>query len=205
MSTVRLRHALRADLPTIVDIWVDAFTDDPYFRWIAPDDDRWHAFGRDWLTLIAELTFEHGHTFIGERADVAVAWSPPDLELMTPDDLDRARGIIAAHAGEARADESFATIEDAYAHFLQTPHWTLQYLGVRSTDQGTGLGTAAVAPGLARCDDDGMPCSLMSSNVRNVPFYERLGFTVAAEAWTPDGVTALRPMHRAARATTTTD
>jgi hypothetical protein len=43
----------------------------------------------------------------------------------------------------------------------------------------------------------------MSSTGRNVPFNERLGFTVAAEAWTPDGVTALRPMHRAARATTT--
>ena len=199
MGTVRLRHALRADLPTIVDIWVDAFTDDPYFRWIAPNDDRRRTFLRAWLTLIVNLTFEHGHTFVGDPADVAIAWSPPDLELMTPDDLERARGIIAAHAGEARADESCATLECAYAHFLATPHWTLQYIGVRRANHGTGLGTAAVAPGLARCDHDGMSCSLMSSNVRNVPFYERLGFKVAAEAWTPDGATALRPMHRAAR------
>ena len=53
MKTVRLRHAVRADLPTIVDIWVDAFTDDPYFRWVQPDDDRWPAFGTAWLTFIA--------------------------------------------------------------------------------------------------------------------------------------------------------
>lgn len=40
-----LRHALRRDLGAIVDLWVDAFADDPYLRWIQPDDQRWPAFG----------------------------------------------------------------------------------------------------------------------------------------------------------------
>jgi hypothetical protein len=50
----------------------------------------------------------------------------------------------------------------------------------------------------ARCDHVGMPCSLVSSNGRNVRFYERFGFRVAAEAPTPHGAATLRPMHRAA-------
>jgi hypothetical protein len=40
-----LRHALRADLATVVEIWVDAFARDPYLRWIQPDDARWPDFG----------------------------------------------------------------------------------------------------------------------------------------------------------------
>jgi len=203
MSTVRLRHALRADLPTIVDVWVDAFADDPYFRWIQPDDDKWPAFFTAWVTFILGLTFERGHTFIADPPDAAVAWIPPDLQFATPDDVARGQRIIAEHAGETRAQEAFDTIAAARASFLEEPHWTLQYIGVRQAKQGTGLGVAAVAPGLARCDNDGLPCSLVSSNTRNVSFYERLGFRVAADVDVPGGAATLRPMHRAARATFT--
>ena len=80
---------------------------------------------------------------------------------------------------------------------LEAPHWTLQYIGARTAQRGTGLGAAAVAPGLRVCDDEQRPCELVSTNPRNVSFYERLGFHVTAEVPTPDGATALRAMHRA--------
>jgi len=203
MGTTHLRHALRADLPTIVDIWVDAFTDDPFFRWIEPADDRWPTFGTAWLTLIAELTFERGHTLIVDPPAAAIAWVPPDIELVNADAVTRAREVIAAHAGETRADEALATFVAARAHLLEEPHWTLQYIGVRRSEQSSGFGSAAAAPGLVRCDADGLPCCLISTNPKNVPFYERHGFRVAAEVPTPDGAATLRPMHRAARATFT--
>ena len=71
-----------------------------------------------------------------------------------------------------------------------------RYLGVRSSATGRGLGAAAVAPTLAAIDRDRLPCGLTSSNPRNLPFYERLGFTVAAEVHSPDGRVTLRPMVR---------
>lgn len=196
---VRMRHALRADLPGIVELWVDAFAGDPYLRWIQPDDELWPAFGAAWMTFVAELAFERGHTYLDDQAEVAIAWIPPDLSLVSPDDVVRGRGIIEAHAGEERADEAFTTILAARSHSMEEPHWTLQYLGVRSGHQGRGLGAAAVAPMLDVCNADGLPCGLVSSNARNVPFYARFGFEVAAEVPTPDGAAALRPMHRAAQ------
>jgi len=196
MSTVRLRHALRTDLPTVVDIWVDAFTDDPFLRWMQPDDAAWPAFGTAWLTFVAELCFERGHMYLADPDDVAIAWIPPDVAFATADDVARGSGIIAQHAGQTKADEAFATIVTARQHLLEEPHWTLQYVGVRRARHGTGLGGAAVGPGLARSDDEGLPCSLVSTNARNVPFYERLGFTVAVEVPTPDGSATLRPMQR---------
>ena len=111
----------------------------------------------------------------------------------------RGRAIIAEHAGEARADEAVATIMAARGHALDEPHWTLQYLGVRPARQGAGLGTVAVAPMLDVCDIEGLPCVLVSTNPRNLPFYERLGFQVDGEVPTPDGAAVMRPMHRAPR------
>jgi ribosomal protein S18 acetylase RimI-like enzyme len=84
----------------------------------------------------------------------------------------------------------------ARGYSIEEPHWTLQYLGVRPSAQGRGLGARVVSPTLAAVDADGLPCGLVSSNTRNVSFYERLGFAVAAEVPTPDGAVVLRPMHR---------
>jgi GNAT superfamily N-acetyltransferase len=191
-----LRHALRRDLPAISDVWVDAFAADPYLRWIEPDDQRWPAFGGAWMTFIVELAFERGHTYLDDSADVAVAWIPPDLSLVGPDDLARGRAIIAEHAGENRAEEALATIVRARGHAVEDAHWTLQYIGVRPGRAGAGVGAAAVAPLLGVCDAEALPCGLVSTNRRNVSFYERLGFRVDAEVETPDGVAVMRPMHR---------
>lgn len=191
----RLRHAVLADLPAVVDVWVDAFAGDPFLRWMSGGS-SWSDFGPPWMAFIADRCFQRGHTFVDEVRDVAIAWIPPDLSMVSPDDMVRGRGIIAEHAGEERADEALATIVQARAALTEGTHWTLQYVGVRSP--GRGLGAEAVAPGLARVDDDGLSCALVSTNPANVSFYRRLGFEITVEIPTPDGAATIRPMLRSA-------
>lgn len=194
-----LRHALRRDLAAIVEVWVEAFAADPFLRWIEPDDQRWPGFGTKWMTFIASLAFERGHTYLADPADVAVAWVPPDVSLVGSDDIERGRAIIASQAGDQRAAEALGTIMAARGHALDESHWTLQYIGVRPNRQGAGLGGAAVLPLLSVCDAEAVACGLVSTNPRNVGLYERLGFRPTAEVVTPDGRATLRPMHRAPR------
>ena len=196
MQGPQLRHALRADLPSVADVWVDAFTDDPYLRWMGGQSE-WSAFGPAWMMFIAELAFERGHTYLDSSASVAVAWIPPDLSFAQPDDVARGRAIIAAHAGETRAEDALASIMATRQYSLEVPHWTLQYVGVRAAGRGRGLGAVAVRPILDVCDAEGLACGLVSTNPRNVSFYERCGFRPVGEVVTPDGAATLRPMHRA--------
>lgn len=192
-----LRHAVRADLPAVVDTWLDAFSGDPFFRWIAPDDETWGRFGQAWLSFIGGLCFERGHTFLADQ--VAIAWIPPDLALVGPEDIARGRDLIAAHAGEQCADQALSAILEARGHAMEEPHWTLQYVGVRSAAQGSGLGAAVAEAGLTVVDRDGLPCGLTSTNPRNVSFYERLGFERVAEVAAAGGAATLTPMARAPR------
>src|SRR5207253_2372458 len=47
------------------------------------------------------------------------------------------------------------------------PHYYLEFLGTRRDRQGKGTGTAVMQPMLERCDAEGLPAYLESSNPRN--------------------------------------
>ena len=79
-----------------------------------------------------------------------------------------------------------------------TPHWYLAILGTEPALQGRGVGSALLAPVLARCDDEDLPAYLESSKAENVPFYERHGFRGMGELQVPEGP-SLWPMVREPR------
>jgi ribosomal protein S18 acetylase RimI-like enzyme len=56
------------------------------------------------------------------------------------------------------------------------PHWYLPLIGVDPACQGRGCGAALMRHALSRCDRDGAPAYLESTNPRNRPLYERHGF-----------------------------
>lgn len=196
---MRLRHALRRDLDDVADIWFDAFTGDPFLTWVGGGPERWAEFGPRWLRLVAETCFERGHTHVDADRRGAIAWIPPDLPFLDEAGGREAQLIIEASAGEERAGAAFETMQALGPLMRQDPHWTLQWVGVRSAWQGAGLGADLVGPGLSVADVDGLPTALVSSNPRNVPFYERQGFVVSGEVTTPDAAATIRAMERPAR------
>jgi MFS family permease len=69
-----------------------------------------------------------------------------------------------------------ATVLGTYMTMLDSgsyrkPHWYLWLLGVDPDRQGQGVGSALLAPILARADAEGLPCALETLTERNVWFY----------------------------------
>ncbi len=67
------------------------------------------------------------------------------------------------------------------------PHWMLDMVGVDSTRQGEGIGSALVRYGVERAEADCVPAFLETSKARNVPYYERFDFRVSHEEDAPEG------------------
>jgi len=55
------------------------------------------------------------------------------------------------------------------------------FLGVDPARQGNGYGTALLAETLRQVDELHMVSALESTNIANVPLYERFGFEVTGE------------------------
>jgi len=75
-------------------------------------------------------------------------------------------------------------------------HYYLEALGTRQDLQSKGVGSAVIGHMLARCDAEGMPAYLESSNLRNVPFYARHGFEPTGEIVCGKGAPTVTAMWR---------
>jgi predicted acetyltransferase len=81
----------------------------------------------------------------------------------------------------------------------EEPHWYLAAIGSDPQVRGTGYGNALLRSRLDRCDADGAPAYLESSNPDNIPYYLRFGFEVTGEIVMPGGGPSMWPMWRRPR------
>ena len=75
-----------------------------------------------------------------------------------------------------------------HEHYAIGPHWFLATIGVDPAHQGNGMGSALMAPVLARADEQRMPCYLETHTADNVRLYERHGFRVMEHIENPTTV-----------------
>jgi GNAT superfamily N-acetyltransferase len=177
-----VRAALRADVTQVCAVLARAFEDDPVARFLLPDARRrpggLRAFFR---AQIAGDLLAFGGVYTTDDYAGAALWAPPGKPPLTG--LRAIGGLLpvlpyVAGAGLPRALRFLAHMEKIHP---REPHWYLATLGTDPPRQGKGVGSALLAPVLARCDREGTRAYLESSKERNIPFYRRHGFEVTGE------------------------
>lgn len=169
-----VRPAGPHDRETCVAVMVTAFAADPLIRWMLPGPRQYVAWGPSVVGDYGGRAFEHGTAYLSADGAGAAMWLPPGVG---PDE-ESLGATMAQAVDEADHEAVFGLLERVDAAHPSEPHWFLPAIGVDPPAQGRGLGAALMAPMLERCDEEGAIAYLESSNVRNLPFYERLGFKV---------------------------
>jgi GNAT superfamily N-acetyltransferase len=172
VTTVRLARV--EDAPALAD----AFHADPISAHILPDADRRAAgLRRGMGHVLREVYLPAGGAWTTEdRAGVALWARPGDPK---PSALQELRGLPTFVATFRRhLPRAMRAFGEAEKRRPAEPHWFLDVLAARPDRQGRGIGGALVRTGLAGADAAGVPAFLVTSNPRNVPLYEHLGFAV---------------------------
>ena len=168
----------RKNLSQVLSVMDRAFFDDPTVRWYHSDSpDTFALEHHQYVQLCAEAAFDHDGVHATSRYEGAAIWYPPgggvsdaDYEafkytMRNPDKMDRLSELAEA-CDEYRPKEA---------------HWTLELLAVDPAVQNGGIGSSLMSFGLEKTDRMALPVFLASSNPKNLPFYERLGFVGVAE------------------------
>ena len=179
-TTAEVRKARPADTAAVASALAAAFTDDPVFRWILPDDTARPAATRAFFDLVVEILAPHDDAWTTTAGVTGAAlWVPAGRAPMSDDRAERFAAELAelcAPHGD-RILELVGLMDQQHPH---EPHEDLWFVGVVPAAQGRGLGSALIAPVLQRADRAGHPAYLEATSPQNKALYERHGFRAAA-------------------------
>ena len=151
-----------SDAARVIDMLMLAFAADPPNRWLFPDA---HDYVRNFPKFVQGLggsAFANGTAFMTSDCSGAILWLAPNVG---PDEE-------APHASSRRTSRGQAggpRRRDGRmgGYHPQEPHWYLPFIGVDPSRQGAGIGAALLRPMLEKCDADGLPAYVESSNPKN--------------------------------------
>lgn len=200
--SIDVRDARKSDIPALSRALGRAFHHDPVMTWMQPDADRRTAALPGFFAAVTR------HHFLpGSGVEVAVSrdgvgaaalWAPPGRWEQTPrEQIAMLPAAIRAFRGRLGAGRVLT--DQMKAAHPEEPHWYLAIIGSDPAVRGGGFGAALMGSRLDRCDAEGAPAYLESSNADNVPYYHRFGFEVTGEIMIPDGGPTLWCMWRPPR------
>lgn len=152
------------------------FASDPFLRWFWPD-------AQTYVEAVSIID-----SFAGDSVSLDCAWGTPDLTgvaLWLPPghtiDDEMVLGLFQQTMTPSRFETVVQVLGAIDTYHPKTPCWYLNMIAVDPAHQGQGLGSALMKAALARCDTEGIPAFLESSNPRNISLYLRHGFEVMGE------------------------
>lgn len=162
-----------ADRASAIDAVFLGFSADPFLRWFWPAPSS-YCNARDIIDLLAgdAATLGTGYQ-VAEFGGVAM-WLPPQYQLDEEKVMARFQETLPAE----RLSTAFQIFEALDQYHPKDDCWYLTMIAADPTRQGQGLGSLLMKTAVARCDEQGLPAFLESSNPMNITLYERHGFEV---------------------------
>ncbi len=187
---------LPSDADRAARLLAQAFHDDPVLNWLFTGSSDVQAALEAFFPVAMTSALTRGHLYRSPGWEAVAYWSPPGAHgMFNPEHRTTVDELVVGEIGLERAAETSQLGEILAAHHIAEPHFYLPFIGVSPEAQGTGKGKLVMQPVLDLCDLHGLPAYLESSNPRNIPFYQRLGFEITAE-FAADGGPPMAGMRR---------
>jgi ribosomal protein S18 acetylase RimI-like enzyme len=164
--------ANRTEADRVLNCVTLSFITEPLARWIYPEPSAFLTHLPRVIDFIGGGAFENGSAYRNDGFSAAALWLPPEV---SPDE-ERLMAFLEETVSPDKHKAMFATFDQMGKAHPEEPCWHLAFIGVDPALQGKGLGAALLTASLKRCDDDGLPAYLESTNPANQSLYRRFGF-----------------------------
>ena len=189
------------DAEALSDVLARAFSDDPGFAHVLPDErDRTERLRIFFETELHSVALPRGLVWTTEELLGAAVWGAPDgWRVPLTASLRDGPAMLRAF-GRRLPLALWSRLRMDAKHPKRPPHWYLAVLGVAPEWQGRGLGSLLMRPAFDEMDAARLPAYLETSTFRARTLYERHGFVVTGELNVPMGGPPIWLMWRDAEA-----
>jgi ribosomal protein S18 acetylase RimI-like enzyme len=167
-----------------------AFGQDPKMGYFVPDEGKRLEIARHHFEFLLRYGLIYGEVYTtSPRLEGVAVWLPAKKVEITLWRALRA-GLFRFRKGvgkEALERIIFFSeyIDTLHRRHMPGPHHYLFFIGVDPACQEKGYASRLIRPVLARLDNEGIPCYLVTQNEQNVALYEHYGFQMIEKSLVP--------------------
>jgi GNAT superfamily N-acetyltransferase len=185
-----VRLALDEEVDRLCSVLARAFADDPVSAHLIPGPRRRPGGLRAFFSIqMRQEVLPFGGAFTTDDLAGAALWVPPGRPPTPMRSAALALLPVVPYVAGRHLGRTVAGLVQIASLRPREPHWYLATLGTDPSRQRQGVGSALLAPVLARCDAEGARAYLESSKEANLPFYRRHGFEVSGQVRLAGGPT----------------
>ena len=185
MACPAIRQALPEDRPGVVATVAAAFARDPGWAFILGAE--YERLVAHFVAALFDVRVAFQNVWVADDLAAVAMWDSPGKSAAAPGHAESVWARYRATAGVEASDRLTRYNDAVAAASPAEPHWYLGVLATHPKRQREGLATALLTPILEEAGRLGIACCLETSTADNRRFYERRGFTQAAEIALPGG------------------
>jgi ribosomal protein S18 acetylase RimI-like enzyme len=169
----------QTQIQKVANVLAQCFIDDPSFVLVFGETpNKLNALNAFFESFVADA-MQRGEIIIAPEEQGACVWYPAEVEIFNEkfeQTLVEIVSIVSHFAGEESGKRFEHLIQKVGAHEPKQPHCEVFFIGLKPSARGKGIGKSLLKPILDYADIRQVGCYLVSSNIRNISFYERHGF-----------------------------
>ncbi len=178
----------KKDIEKAVDVFVNAYSDDPMFEKFMKEEDKRRAQ----LEIMIRFCVKYGNVFsTSDNFEGVIAIVPHDKGDMTGWRVIRSGGFfLGLKLSSLRKimEQSAKAMEEAKKDLDLGPYIFLFIMAVSKEFQGKGFGGKLLSAIIEKSEIERKPIYLETQNEKNVSLYEHFGFYVVKKINMPDPV-----------------
>ena len=172
---------------------VAALEDDPFYRSICAPYEADTARRRAVLAKYFDYSIQEGRELgrcihLADEARGVAVWLLPQTPEVESQAAQQKRLFLQSELSADGCANYYRIINFMSAKaatLVDDAAWYLSIVAVDPAAQAQGLGRKLLEPTIAKADRAGVTCYLETFSLRNLPFYQRLGFAAAARFTEP--------------------
>jgi ribosomal protein S18 acetylase RimI-like enzyme len=160
-------------------ILAEGFIDDPSFDFIFGGTENKLEALNAFFEIFLTDAMQRGEVIIAPEEQGACVWYPAEVPIFNEqfeETLAEVVSTISHISGLETGNRFQELIQKVGAKEPQAPHCEVFFICLKPEARGKGVGKSLLKPVLNYADTKKVGCYLVSSNPRNISFYERHGF-----------------------------
>jgi len=171
-------EATNRDKELVVEILARSFDDNKSVNYLIPQDAKRIQRIKELIAYSFEICRLWGKVVISENRKSCALVIFPDRKQASVRSLLLMGGLILRSIGLRNIGKALGRESQVHAHHPAMPIYHLWFLGVLPDHQGKGYGSQLLDELLADAHGMNRPIYLETSTQRNIPWYEKQGFSI---------------------------